>query len=188
MSTPLELWEQYTPYAKAQAYRRSYSYSADVREDFEQAALLGLWRAAITWREGIAPFAIWCRRHVHGELQLEAWRQSFFGAWASRKSYEEAKPLPAVQALPEIPLELELERDEGSEWAEQLIDYLISRLPSQRFRCFARHRWLEGLSLTSIAHQFGLSRSRVEALQVDAMRLLKQYAREFQKEDLSDVA
>jgi RNA polymerase sigma factor (sigma-70 family) len=148
-----------------------------LREDAEQAALTGLWVAALRYDpERGAQFNSVAFNDVRYEIRGAVWGASPWGAKASR-SLNRSKSDTGTKAPPVQPLEVyweELARPDNS-WLDdrEYVAHLLSWLSSDRLRTVARRRWLEGLTCVTIAHQMGLQPQTVRLMCSQAFKEMK---------------
>lgn len=183
--TPLELWESAVGMAKSMARKRAGRIPGADVQDFEQAALLALWKAANHYRDDCgAAFTTYAWHHVRGELNCERWRCCLFGFKAGKAEANGKYTHKAPEGLGGLEEENVPVTRPGTLLEDRdLLSHVIRQLRTENLRTVARRYWVEGLPTATIAHQLGLSVARIEQLHREAYRDMVSIAEEIKKHE-----
>lgn len=180
--TPIELWTEHVGLAKGMARKRArllHPFLGDCGEDLEQAALMGLWIAALDYDENReSKFGSYAWFHIRGALNCERWRQGFWGFKAEKAKVYSKVELRNRSSLSEVADQLTSKSGgELDQFVEgDLVQFLIRQLRPQKAQVVARRFWIEGLSTVTIAHQMNLSVDRIEQIRSKAKKDLQRLA------------
>lgn len=173
--TPTELWLENQERTKRLVYQRANLTPTwwKIIDDLMQSALMNLWIAANKYQEeranngmSVASFFTYAYPRIKGGLVMESWRHHFFGIKARRQKIK----VSVTEKVEELPVSVPDSVPEDMD----LVEYIINQLPSERWQMIARRKYVEGLQQKTIAHQMGISETRVNQMMkvIDAEMML----------------
>ena len=186
--TPLELFDKHKGWAIRMAKFKAETQNLKVyRDDLQQAALLGLWQAALKYEDRPRGFKVYAFMRVKGAmadmLRGEDWmpKVSRLRGEVGPTQVHMSRLYPAdicrvlqFASHHDTPLDaaLRAESDAGVH-----VEKLLHLFPAGRIRRLARMYFVEGLSAPQIAKRLGISQSRVWQLHFMGTRTAGRAAR-----------